>query len=611
MEKIKLVIWDLDETFWKGTLSEEGIEPIPENISIVKDLTDRGIINSIVSKNDFENTKQKLIELGIWDFFVFPAIAWQPKGLLIKEIITSCQLRDVNVLFLDDNHLNLEEAKFYNENLQVKAPDFIQEILSHPSFQGKNDKEHSRLKQYKVLEDKAIAKSNYESNIDFLKSSEIKVQITHDLVPFKDRVLELIERTNQLNFTKIRSTPLELDLLLQDHNMENGLIKVTDKYGDYDFVGFYSYDKEAHSLLHFVFSCRILNLGIPQYIFEKLNKPKLDIIPEVAEGLDGESPVWIEEVEFQFEDQNASVSQNKEDAINALYKGGCEYDQLLFLLKNNNVNVINELNYNTKENIPTFPYHTETILDAYRLSDEVKNKLVQDPLLIFIDKRYYQTRLFEKNYDCFIFNTKMDYNQFMYRHRKDKYKVQHGTFGNDYTDKADHAKILNKLVKRGVPNISQAYFDQFTEEFERLGRISKEQFIKNLHEIRRLIPQKIPMILINQPELINGEKQYAKLMYERYKMMNAALEQFISESNNVHLLDVRQVIDHESKLESDISHFKRRYYRQLSQNLLLLLQQVLPKKVNASIGLKSLVLDFGMSIIVRTKEFKQKVFNKR
>ncbi len=611
MEKIKLVIWDLDETFWKGTLSEEGVEPIPQNLSIVKELTDRGIINSIVSKNDFEITKQKLIELEIWDYFVFPAIAWQPKGLLIKEIITSCQLRDVNVLFLDDNHLNLEEAKFYNENLQVKSPDFIPEILSHPSFQGKNDKEHSRLKQYKLLEDKAIAKSNYESNIEFLKSSEIKVQITHDLVPFKDRVLELIERTNQLNFTKIRSTPLELDYLLQDHKIENGLIKVTDKYGDYDFVGFYSYDKEAHRLLHFVFSCRILNLGVPQYIFEKLNKPKLDIIPEVAEGLDGESPVWIEEVQFQYEDQNATILHNKEDAINALYKGGCEYDQLLFLLKNNNVNVISELNYNTKENIPTFPYHTETILDAYRLSDEVKNKLVQDPLLIFIDKRYYQTRLFEKNFDCFIFNPKMDYNQFMYRHRKEKYKVQHGTFGNDYTNKANHENILNKLIKRGVPNISQAYFDQFTEEFECLGRISKEQFIKNLHEIRRLIPQKIPMILINQPELINGENQYANQMYERYKMMNAALEQFISESNNVHLLDVRQVIDHESKLESDISHFKRRYYRQLSQNLLVLLQQVLPKKVNTSIGLKSLVLDFGMFILVRTKELKRKVFNKR
>ena len=27
-KNIKLVIWDLDETFWKGTLSEEGIHII-------------------------------------------------------------------------------------------------------------------------------------------------------------------------------------------------------------------------------------------------------------------------------------------------------------------------------------------------------------------------------------------------------------------------------------------------------------------------------------------------------------------------------------------------------------------------------------------------------
>jgi FkbH-like protein len=611
MEKIKLVIWDLDETFWKGTLSEEGVEPISENISLIKALTDRGIINSIVSKNDFDKTKQKLIELEVWDYFVFPAIAWQPKGMLIKEVISACQLRDVNVLFLDDNHLNLEEAKFYNANLQVKSPDFIQNILSHPSFIGKDDKEHSRLKQYKILEDKAIAKSNYESNIDFLRSSEIKVQITHDLVPFKDRVLELIERTNQLNFTKIRSTPLELDILLQNPKWENGLIKVTDKYGDYDFVGFYSYDKEAHSLLHFVFSCRILNLGIPQYIFEKLNMPHLTIVPEVAEGLNGESPVWVEEIDFQFEDSSPSISPKNVDVIKALYKGGCEYDQLLFLLKNNNINFINELNYNTEENVPTFPYHTETILDAYRLSDDLKSKLIQDPLLIFVDKQYYQTKLFDKNFDCFIYNTRMDYTQFMYLHRREKYKVQHGSFGNDYTNKTHHAKILKKLQKRGVPKISQAYFDEFSKEFECLGKITSVQFIKNLHEIRRLIPQKIPIILINQPELREEETPYADEMYERYKIMNAALEQFISEASNVHLLDVRKVIDHHSKLESDISHFKRKYYRQLSQDLLLLLHHVLPKKVNPSIGLKSLVLDFGMSIVLRTKELKQKVFNKR
>jgi predicted enzyme involved in methoxymalonyl-ACP biosynthesis len=25
-EKVKLVVWDLDETFWKGTLSEGGVD---------------------------------------------------------------------------------------------------------------------------------------------------------------------------------------------------------------------------------------------------------------------------------------------------------------------------------------------------------------------------------------------------------------------------------------------------------------------------------------------------------------------------------------------------------------------------------------------------------
>ena len=57
METIKLLIWDLDETFWKGTISDGEITPVPENIELVKHLTDRGIVNSICSKNDYEKTK--------------------------------------------------------------------------------------------------------------------------------------------------------------------------------------------------------------------------------------------------------------------------------------------------------------------------------------------------------------------------------------------------------------------------------------------------------------------------------------------------------------------------------------------------------------------------
>jgi FkbH-like protein len=611
MEKIKLVIWDLDDTFWEGTLSEEGIKPIAAHISLIKQLTARGIINSIVSKNDYEITKKKLIELQIWDYFVFPSIAWEPKGLQIKHIISLCQLRDVNVLFLDDNHLNLEEARFYNAEIHVKEPDFIQEMLVHPAFKGKDDFEHSRLKQYKILEEKAVAKSNYQSSINFLINSKIKVQLISDLSDYKDRVLELLERTNQLNFTKIRSSSSEFDELLKDKSLENVLVKVVDKFGDYGLVGFYTYHRESHQLLHFVFSCRILNLGVPQFIFEKLNKPKLSIVPEVAESLDGDQPVWIEEIHSNLHHHVKDEFEENDDTLKILYKGGCEYDQLLFLLKNNNIKVIREVNYNTRENVPVYPYHTETILDSYTLAEELKLKRIQEPLNIFMDEDFFKSSLFENNYDCLVFNPRMDYNQYIYQHREEKFRICHGGFGNDFTDTKDHPDILEKFTKRRIPGITEKYFQKFAEQYENLGRISPEKFIENLKAIRKILPSHVPMVLINQPELNQPSILHGLEMKKRYKIMNSALDIFISASDNVYLLDVRNTIDHESKLESDISHFQRKYYRQLSLDLLQLLQHVISKKVNTSFSFKSIILDFGLMVFENTKAIKQKIFNKK
>ena len=50
--KIKLIIWDLDETFWEGTLSEGGVKKT-DNVKLVKRLSSEGIINTICSKNDY------------------------------------------------------------------------------------------------------------------------------------------------------------------------------------------------------------------------------------------------------------------------------------------------------------------------------------------------------------------------------------------------------------------------------------------------------------------------------------------------------------------------------------------------------------------------------
>jgi FkbH-like protein len=608
MESIKLVVWDLDETFWKGTLSEEGAEPIQANIDLVKELTNRGIINSIASKNDFDLAKKKLLELGIWSYFVFPAIEWKPKGILIKQIIENLQLRDVNVLFLDDNHMNLNEAIFYSPNLHVKSEEFVDEILTHPAFQGKIDKDHTRLKQYKILEEKSISKFNFDSNIEFLKDSEIKLQLITDISDHAGRLQELIARSNQLNFTKIRIDDEALNNLIENPDLENVAIRVFDKYGDYGIVGFYSYDRQSHRLDHFVFSCRILNLGVPQFIFNKLGKPDLTIIPDVAESLDGPEPEWINETDFDGENLNSKTPSNTNFA-KVVYKGGCEYDQLIFLLKNNNIDVTREVNYVTSDNVPVRQYHTESILDTVRLTAQQKKTITGNDLTIFTDEEYFDTTVFPANYDCLILNTKMDYTQIIYEHKTEKFKIPAGGFGDDYLNPLHHERMLKSLRERYVKGISSDYFHKFQENFQSLGRITTGQFINNLHELRNLIPVRIPIILINQPELESTKNQSPEV-FDRYREMNGALEKFIDEAENCHLLDIRLFVNHESHLESDISHFKRKYYREISLELLKLLNSLVTKKINTDFSLRSLLIDRGLAIYEDVKIMKQNILGK-
>jgi FkbH-like protein len=105
ISKIKLIIWDLDETFWKGTLSDININapsiiPIDSNISLVKKLSKRGIVNSVCSKNDCELAENELRRLDVLEYFVFNSINWESKGGRIKQMIKDMALRPENVLFI-------------------------------------------------------------------------------------------------------------------------------------------------------------------------------------------------------------------------------------------------------------------------------------------------------------------------------------------------------------------------------------------------------------------------------------------------------------------------------------------------------------------------------
>ena len=91
---VKLVIWDLDDTFWRGTLAEEGtVQYRPDTHEIVIRLTKRGIMNSICSKNDREHASKVLKQSGIWEYFIIPSINWESKGPRLRALVEAAQLR--------------------------------------------------------------------------------------------------------------------------------------------------------------------------------------------------------------------------------------------------------------------------------------------------------------------------------------------------------------------------------------------------------------------------------------------------------------------------------------------------------------------------------------
>ncbi|MFL6690133.1 MAG: hypothetical protein ACJ8IR_08135 [Alphaproteobacteria bacterium] len=344
--KVKLVIWDLDDTFWGGTLLEGGITPIGKNVELVKALSGRGIVNSICSKNDQDQVKGALINLGIWDYFVFPHIAFGPKGQAIAGMLEAAGLRAENTLFIDDNPSNLEEVKFFNPGIMAAHPaDVLDALLDHPNCAGKHDPEMTRVKQYKFLQRKVEERSaSMLSNQEFLRTSNIRVTIDRDVEANFDRVVELINRTNQLNYTKRRlSTPNDIEdfrRLLNRFGYQAGCVHALDNYGDYGLIGFFLMKRRPHDtrLIHFVFSCRTMNMGIEQYVYETLGRPHVDVEAPVSYGL-ATYPVidWI-----NVEDAGAGSGGIAKDWKLVLL-GGCDLLQLASHCSTNRLEFVNRM----------------------------------------------------------------------------------------------------------------------------------------------------------------------------------------------------------------------------------------------------------------------------
>lgn len=591
LSKIKLVIWDLDETFWKGTLSDANslIIPIAQNIQLVKDLTARGIVNAICSKNDKEIAECKLEELDVKRFFVFNSIDWKPKGKRIENLIKKMGLREVNCLFIDDNLSNLGEAEFVLPELMTATPEVVQVLIDNISVIGKDDKLFSRLEQYKVLEKKVFDEDKFSSNEDFLKSSNIRICIEEELVGRQiSRIYELIQRSNQLNFTKNRCSLEELNAYIEDSSVRTGCVSVTDNYGEYGLVGFYAI--KDNQCIHFLFSCRTMGMGIEQYVYAYLGYPKLDIKEPVSGKLsisDGK-PNYITEV-TSIEDIGC---REENQSFKILIKGPCDLQVMTSYIEASDCIIDTEFNFvDTNGNQADFYNHSINILNSLFLSDDDVLRLCTE--FPFISLQAFDTKLFSGKYDIICLSPLMDATLAVFEHRESHMKFPFGLYNQKLSDSKYWDDYIDRKIMTARCHFDIGILKKFSDKFKVYTYSPKEiaQNYSSIFKEIRIKNSKTKFVLFLLHELAYKGALVDNIFVGKemvHKQINDALKEQFSEVDFVYLLDVNKYISDQTAYFDNINHYSKLVYYHLAQDVLKYMYDIGVKNLKTSSFFKAL-----------------------
>ncbi len=567
--QVKLVVWDLDGTLWSGTLSEGPVELSPSRIELIRTLNRRGIANSICSKNDEDDVRTYLERAGLWSEFVFVSVDWSSKGSRVAQIVEDIQLRPENVLFIDDLVLNREEVRASVPGIQTAGPEIIGRLLSLPALKGKDDSGLSRLRQYRVLEQKRSdrAKST-TTNEEFLRSCDIRVGVYPAGEEESDRLFELVNRTNQLNFTKRRPTESEFVALLRDPRRRAGYIRVKDRYGDYGICGFFSLSEAGDVLTDFLFSCRVLNMGVEQWLYEHLGRPALSVVGDVASTAAG-SVDWITE-DADHVDPSPGQESSAEVGASAvttaprrdrvLMVGGCDLMTTALFLGGA---IETDFHRTTPSGVLVHNEHTDLLRQAsVGLSEQQRAVVDQLP---FLDQQVFDPPVLRGQYDVLVYSLLMDLTQDRYRHRSSGLVVPWHQLDVDATDPASWPSVEARFEHE---SINDEFLSWFAGEFERIGALTPEEFQDNVRWLASSIPGDARLILLNGAE-VPVDYPGEPLRHLRHQEMNEALRLVVMELPNATICDVRKFVVSEADLSRDIRHYRRYVYLHIAEEIRL------------------------------------------
>ncbi len=160
----------------------------------------------------------------------------------------------------------MDDSKFEREEIRVSLPAVrvfdaleFQNLLALPELKVPVTEESAnRRKMYTVENERqTLAEGFGQDYMAFLRHCEIKITLRPMDEENMERVHELTQRTNQMNFSGNRYDRAKLEEILQNRFLDTYVIKCDDRFGSYGVVGFAIVDNREPRLTDLMFSCRI------------------------------------------------------------------------------------------------------------------------------------------------------------------------------------------------------------------------------------------------------------------------------------------------------------------------------------------------------------------
>ena len=308
----KAVILDLDDTIWKGTLAEDGIDAIKQNLrsndaipfigfmrfiqALAKEL---GLYIAICSRNDNEKILSAIDRLDENEFPLKGQIDcivanYNDKSKNIKAIAQKLSILTSACVFIDDNKIVRDEVR---QNLpEVFVPDWDNhdELLTLLLTCGAFDRFELSLKSKNRKRLYAVLQQEREKSY----LPQLLVKVSDDINHAE--AMRLYAKSNQFKFSEKKEHYEKSRSLIFEIYRDNG-----ENLGVCSAVT-YAENKQNIHVLNWAISCRYFEIGLEEYIlmyiFALANNRTITFAFDNT-GLNGKAVELIEKYNFFVENK--------------------------------------------------------------------------------------------------------------------------------------------------------------------------------------------------------------------------------------------------------------------------------------------------------------------